>query len=138
MFKYVHHIHFVVRNRDEMVAYLERNFGLKPESVDDLEDMGSKWATYRVGQTIVDFVEPVKPGIDFDVFLKKNGPGIMHVAWAVDNVRQLAEDLTANGNRLMTGGNTVDFVTTSPRDGYISTNIEIEDSLGIWFSLIEA
>ena len=138
MFKYVHHIHFVVRNRDEMVAYLERNFGLKPEGVDDLEDMGSKWATYRVGQTIVDFVEPVKPGIDFDVFLKKNGPGIMHVAWAVDNVRQLAEDLTANGNRLMTGGNTVDFVTTSPRDGYISTNIEIEDSLGIWFSLIEA
>ena len=152
MFKFIHHIHFVVRNRDEMVAYLEKNFGLQPESVDDLEEMGSKWATYRVGQTIVDFVEPVKPDIDFAIFLRENGPGIQHVAFAVDDVRQLAKDLTANGNRLLTPGdresmtqapglrpaNTVDFITTSPRGGYISTNIVKEDSLGIWFSLIEA
>ena len=151
MFKFIHHIHFVVRNRDEMVAYLERNFGLQPESLDYGLNKGSKSAEYRVGQTIIDFVEPVDPDIDFAIFLRENGPGIQHVAFAVDDVRQLAKDLTANGNRLLTPGdplsmtqapglspaNTVDFITTSPR-GYISTNIVKEDSLGIWFSLIEA
>ena len=138
MFKHVHHVHYVVHNRDEMVAYMERNFGLKPESLNQDNEHGMKNAMYSAGQTVIDFVEPTKPDTDMARYLQNNGPGVFHVAWAVDNVRQLAQDLAAKGNRLMTGGNTTDGITTSPHGGYLSTNIQLEDSLGIWFSLVEA
>ena len=138
MFKYVHHVHYVVHNRDEMVAFLERNFGLKPESLEQNDDIGMKNAMYRAGQTIIDILEPTKPDSNNGRWLQNNGPGVMHVAWAVDDVGQLAKDLTEKGNRLMTGPRTQDGVTTSPHDGYLSTNIQLEDSLGIWFSMVEA
>ena len=28
MFNFVHHVDYVVRNRDELVAYMEKNFGM--------------------------------------------------------------------------------------------------------------
>ena len=30
MFHFVHHVHYVVQNRDEMVEYLDKTFGMKP------------------------------------------------------------------------------------------------------------
>ena len=57
MFEFVHHIQYVVRNRDEMVAYLDRNFGMKPERLVDREGH-SKDAIYQVGQTEIQIGEP--------------------------------------------------------------------------------
>ena len=59
-------------------------------------------------------------------------PGVYHVSWAVDNIRQVAKDLMANGNRLR--GET--GVTQSPR-GYQAANINVEDSHGLWFQMSE-
>ena len=30
MFKHVHHVHYIVKNREEMMEYLELNFWMKP------------------------------------------------------------------------------------------------------------
>ena len=34
MFKFVHHIQYVVAGRDEFVAYLDRNFAVKSDEVE--------------------------------------------------------------------------------------------------------
>ena len=38
MLKSVHHVHFVVNNRDKMLAhmmpYMQKNFGIKPEKLE--------------------------------------------------------------------------------------------------------
>ncbi len=132
MFKYVHHVHYVVRNRDEMVAYMEKSFGLKPERLDHHQDRGMKDALYRVGQTLIEITEPTKPDSDIARHLQKNGPGVYHVSFAVDNIQQVARGLLAKGNR-MRGE---DGVTQSPR-GYLAANINQEDSLDIWFQMSE-
>ncbi len=31
MLQYVHHVHYVVHNRDAMVDYLEKTFGMTPD-----------------------------------------------------------------------------------------------------------
>jgi hypothetical protein len=54
------------------------------------------------------------------------------VAWAVDNIRQVAQDLSAKGNRLRGEAG----ITQSPR-GYMTSNISTDDSLGLWFQLAE-
>src|SRR5882762_6038099 len=63
MFTKVHHVTYVVQNVQEMAEYLEKNFGMKPESADEFPDRGYKSILYRVGPTIVDFFEHTWHGV---------------------------------------------------------------------------
>jgi methylmalonyl-CoA/ethylmalonyl-CoA epimerase len=132
MFKFVHHVHYVVSDRDAMVAYLDKNFGMKPERLEDHADRGLKEALYQVGPTLIEFTQPTDPNSGIGQHLAQYGPGVYHVSWGVDNIRQVARDLMARGNKLRGQGG----VTQSAR-GYHSINIELADSLGIWFQLSE-
>ncbi len=132
MFEFVHHVHYIVRDRDEMVAYMDRNFGMKPHKLEHAENLGTKNALYRVGQTLIEFTEPTKPDSGIGEFLQKNGPSVYHVAWGVENIHEVAQELMAKGNTLRGE----DGVTQSPH-GYYTANIDIKDSLGILFQLAE-
>src|SRR5688572_16100473 len=96
MLKYAHHVHYIVSNLEEMIAYMEKNFGMKPDSVDQHEDYGGglKEALYWVDKTLLDIIEPTNPDSSLGKFLRENGPGMLHVAWAIDDI-QLCEDLKA-------------------------------------------
>lgn len=130
MFEFVHHIQYVVRNRDEMVAYLDRNFGMKPERLVDREGH-SKDAIYQVGQTEIQIGEPA-PGTPHAEYLEKNGPGVHHVGWAVEDLPQLAQELKAKGitlrGRFTQSGGSYDVI-----------NIDTRESLGAnnFFQLVE-
>ena len=58
MFTSIHHIHYVVRNRDEMVEYISNNFGMEPDDLHVVEGRGMKDALYRVGETLIEITEP--------------------------------------------------------------------------------
>ena len=130
MFKFVHHIQYVVNSRDEFVAYMEKTFGLKPDEVEDRE-AGSKHALFKVGQTEVQVSEPA-PGSGQAEYLAQHGPGVAHVAWAIDNATQVARQLRAKGNTLRGERG----FTQSPH-GYSAIIIDPKDSMGIHFQLIE-
>ena len=132
MFRHVHHVHYVVSDRDAMVDYIEKNFGLKPEKLEEHTDRGMKDALYKVGPTLIEITEPTDPNSGIGQHLAQHGPGVYHVSWGVDNIRQVARDLAAKGNKLRGQGG----VTQSPR-GYQSVNIEPDSSLGLWFQLSE-
>ncbi len=130
MFKFVHHIQYVVESRDEFVAYMDKSFGLKPDEVEDRE-AGSKHALFKVGQTEIQVSEPA-PGSGQAEYLAQHGPGVAHVAWAIDNATQVARQLKAKGNTLRGERG----FTQSPH-GYSAINIDPKDSMGIHFQLIE-
>jgi 4-hydroxyphenylpyruvate dioxygenase-like putative hemolysin len=132
MLQYVHHVHYVVHNRDAMVEYLEQTFGMQPNKLVVYEDRGMKDALYDVGQSHIQITEPLDPNSDIAKHLTTHGPGVYHVAWGVDNLRQVAQDLAAKGNK-MRG---TDGITTSPR-GYLTANIDPSSSHGLWFQLAE-
>ena len=131
MLKYVHHVHYVVADLDKMIAYIDKNFGLKPLIVEDRHQQG-KDAIYHVGPTLIELTQPTDPNSAQTKFLKTSGPGVYHVAWGVDDVPQKARDLAAKGNKLR-GQN---GITQSPR-GYKTINIDQQDSQGVWFQLAE-
>ena len=130
MLKFVHHIQYVVTNRDEFVAYMDKNFGLKPDEVEDREP-GSKHALFKVGETEIQVSQPA-PGSGQAEYLAQHGPGVAHVAWAIDNATLVARQLKAKGNTLRGEGG----FTQSPH-GYSAINIDPKDSMGIHFQLIE-
>ena len=129
---FVHHVHYVVRDRDAMVDYIEKNFGMKPEKLEVYADRGMKDALYRVGPTLIEITEPMDPNSGIGQHLATHGPGVYHVAWGVENLRQAAQDLAAKGNILRGERG----ITQSPR-GYVTANIAPESSLGLWFQLAE-
>lgn len=131
MFKFVHHVHYVVPDRDAMVEYIEKNFGMQPDRL-VYEGRGMKDALYKVGPTLIEITEPLDPNSGIGQHLAKHGPGVYHVAWGTENLRQVAQDLAAKGNKMRGDGG----VTQSPR-GYLTANIDPESALGLWFQLAE-
>ena len=132
MFKFVHHVRILVHNADDMVDYLEKNFGMKPVKVQVYESRGMKNAIYKVGDTNLEFTEPLDPNSGMGQFLKREGPGIYHIAFGVDNIQEVAGELAAKGNK-MRGQ---DGLTRSA-EGYLTASIDPESSLGFPFQVAE-
>jgi methylmalonyl-CoA/ethylmalonyl-CoA epimerase len=139
MLKGLHHIHYLIRNRNEMVAYMERTFGMKPDRL--LEDEGGKWkeVQYFAGPAILKMTEHA-PGTKHAKIVEERGPGIHHVYWAVENIVEAARQLKGKGTGLL--GTEEQGFRDGFRDGsksphgYYETYIDPEDSLGIEFRIV--
>ena len=131
LLKFVHHVHYVVHNRDDMVEYMEKNFNMKPSRVVEYSN-GNKDALYDVGETHIQITEPTNPANGAGRHLAKHGPGVFHVAWGIADIDKAAKELAAKGNKLR--GET--GLTNSSR-GYVAANINPESSHGLWFQLAE-
>jgi methylmalonyl-CoA/ethylmalonyl-CoA epimerase len=129
MFTKVHHVTYVVESCDQMAEYLQTNFGLQPDKTGENADR--KFLLYHVGPTIMDFFEPTTEDSGIARQLKENGPGVAHVAWGVDGIDQVFQDLKEKGNELRG-----DAPSNSPF-GYKTLNIDTKSSHGILFQLAE-
>ncbi len=131
MLNKVHHVTYVVESVSDMAAYLENNFGLTPIRADEFTERGFKSILYQIGETLVDFFEPLRDDTPTAQQLRESGPGVMHVAWGVDGIDQLFADLQSKGNAMRGDG-----PSTSPF-GYKTASIETSSSHGIYFQLAE-
>ena len=132
MFNFVHHVRFLVHDRDAMVDYIEKNFCMTPDRLQVYENRGMSNAIYKVGPTNFEITEPLDPDSAIGRYLAQHGPGVYHLAWGVDDVRRVAQDLTAKGNRLSGEGG-----VSRSADGYLTATILPESSLGLPFQLAE-
>ena len=131
MLNKVHHVTYVVESIADMAVYMENSFGVKPISTDEFTDAGFKSILFRIGETLVDFFEPLREDTTMARQLKATGPGVMHVAWGVDGIDEAFNNLVGSGNK-MRG----DAPAVSPF-GYRTANIATESSHGIHFQLAE-
>jgi methylmalonyl-CoA epimerase len=131
MLNKVHHVTYVVENVDDMAAYIERNFSLTPIRSDEFTERGFKSILYQIGDTLVDFFQPLRDDTPTARQLQATGPGVMHVAWGVDGIDQVFADLQDKGNEMRGDGPSV-----SPF-GYQTLNIDTGSSQGILFQLAE-
>ena len=132
MFNFVHHVRFLVHDRDAMVEYIQHTFGMKPDRLQVYEQRGMKNAIYKVGPTSFEITEPLDPNSAMGRFLDRQGPGVYHRAWGIDNLQQVAEELAAKGTKLRGEGGITQSV-----DGYLTINVDPESSLGMDFQLAQ-
>jgi methylmalonyl-CoA/ethylmalonyl-CoA epimerase len=131
MLNKVHHVTYVVESISDMATYMEKSFGINPISTDEFPEQGFKSILFRIGETLVDFFEPLREDTTMARQLKDSGPGVMHVAWGVDDIDAAFKSLQDSGST-MRG----DAPAVSPF-GYKTANIETDSSLGIHFQLAE-
>lgn len=98
---HIEHIGIAVDNLDEAIAYYEGTLGLKCYAVEEVTDQKVKTAFFQVGGTKIELLESTDPEGPIGKFIEKKGPGVHHIAFAVDNVNNALLEVESKGIRLI-------------------------------------
>ncbi len=98
---HIEHIGIAVNSLDEAIPFYENMLGLKCYAIEEVKDQKVKTAFFMVGQTKIELLESTDPEGPIGKFIEKKGPGIHHLAYAVDNVDQSLSELEEKGVRVI-------------------------------------
>ena len=101
MIKRIDHVAIAVKNLDQAVCTFENLFGLRPSRIEDIPDQGVRAAVIHIGDTELEFIEPVNPTSGVARFLESKGEGIHHICLEVDDTDEELKRLDASGARLI-------------------------------------
>lgn len=89
--------------------------GLVPEGEDEIvESQGVRVRVFRIGDSMVELLSPIRPDSAIAKYLEKNRPGLHHTAYRV-------EDIDAEVERLKATGAT--FLSEKPGPGLHNTRV---------------
>jgi methylmalonyl-CoA/ethylmalonyl-CoA epimerase len=98
---HIEHIGIAVTSLEEAIPYYENTLGLKCYAVEEVADQKVKTAFFMVGQTKIELLESTDSEGPIGKFIEKKGPGVHHLAFAVDNVDEALADVSAKGVQLI-------------------------------------
>ncbi len=98
---HIEHIGIAVNNLDEAIPFYENMLGLKCYAIEEVKDQKVKTAFFMVGQTKIELLESTDPEGPIGKFVEKKGPGMHHLAFAVDDVNQSLNELDEKGVKLI-------------------------------------
>ena len=101
MFTRIDHIGVAVENLDEAIKLYERSFDMDLAHRETVESQGVEAVLLGVGDGHVELLAPLGPDTPVGKFIAKKGPGIHHVAYAVDDIETALEQVKAAGLRLI-------------------------------------
>lgn len=94
MIKKIDHIGIVVKSLDDALKVYREAFGLELIMVERLRDMNVRIAFIRVGEVLIELLEPLGPDAGMiGEFLEENGEGLHHIAYRVKNIKGALERL---------------------------------------------
>ncbi len=101
MFEAIDHIGIAVEDLDAAIALHAETYGMPLVHREVVEEQGVEAVLLDVGESHVELLSPLGPDTPVGKFLAKNGPGLHHVAYRVDDVAAELERLKAEGFQLI-------------------------------------
>ena len=98
---HIEHIGIAVNSLEEAIPYYENVLGMKCYAIEEVADQRVKTAFFMVGQTKIELLESTDPEGPIGKFIEKKGPGVHHLAFAVDNVNDALNELGEKGVQLI-------------------------------------
>ncbi len=98
---HIEHIGIAVTSLEEAIPFYENTLGLKCYAVEEVADQKVKTAFFMVGQTKIELLESTDPEGPIGKFIEKKGPGVHHLAFAVDKVNDALTELNEKGVQLI-------------------------------------
>mgnify|MGYP000939168438 CR=1 FL=1 len=99
--KGIEHIGIAVNNLEESITYYEEVLGLSCYAIEEVADQQVRTAFFKVGDTKIELLESTSPEGPIGKFIEKKGPGVHHIAYAVDDVQQALNETEGKGVRLI-------------------------------------
>ncbi|HWS00135.1 MAG TPA: methylmalonyl-CoA epimerase [Prolixibacteraceae bacterium] len=97
----IEHIGIAVESLETAIPYYENLLGTKCYAVEEVIDQKVKTAFFLVGETKIELLETMDPEGPIGKFLEKKGPGIHHIAFAVDQVDEALAEAEKSGIQLV-------------------------------------
>ena len=101
MFGRIDHIGVAVEDIDAALELYEGAFAMPLAHREIVEEQGVEAVLLDVGEGHVELLAPLGPETAVGKFLARNGPGLHHVAYAVDDIDATLEKLSAAGLELI-------------------------------------
>lgn len=98
---HIEHIGIAVSNLEEAIPYYENVLGLKCYAIEEVADQKVKTAFFKVGQTKIELLESTDPEGPIGKFIEKKGPGVHHLAFAVNDVNEALNEVADKGVQLI-------------------------------------
>jgi methylmalonyl-CoA/ethylmalonyl-CoA epimerase len=130
----IDHVGLAVRDLDEAIAFYARTFDVHVVHEEVNEEQGVREAMLDVGGSgsCIQLLAPLSPESPIAKFLDRSGQGVQQVAYGVDDIDAVTEELRAKGVRLLydearrgTAGSRVNYVHPM-------------DAMGVLVELVEA
>jgi methylmalonyl-CoA/ethylmalonyl-CoA epimerase len=124
----IDHVGIAVRDLEAAVDHYRRTLGVEPVHREIIERDGVEEALFKIGNSYVQLLAPTGPDTPVGKFLEKNGEGVHHVGYRVDDVAATVEHLMAEG---------VPMVDEVPRPGSRGTTVAFAHPKGFGGVLVE-
>ncbi len=129
---HIEHIGIAVNSLEEAIPFYENTFGLKCYAVEEVADQKVKTAFFKVGQTKIELLESTDEEGPIGKFIEKKGPGVHHIAFAVENLAEKLKVAEDKGVRL------IDKVPRKGAEGLNIAFLHPKSTFGVLTELCEA
>ena len=133
----IYHLGYAVENIEAASRFYRENFGVEPTAPEVVEEEGMIAAMFRVGDSMIELMQPTRPDSPVGKFLERRGEGFHHVAYQVEDLEAILEELRGNGVELVdeeprvgAGGTRVAFVHPKSAFGVLTELVELPGSGG--------
>jgi methylmalonyl-CoA/ethylmalonyl-CoA epimerase len=132
MLNKIYHLGYAVEDIEAASRFYRENFGVEPAGSEVVGEQGIIAAMFRVGESMVELVQPTDPDTPVGRFLARRGEGFHHVAYQVDDLRRALAELKENGVELIdeeprrgAGGTRMAFVHPKSVFGVLTELVEL-------------
>ena len=99
--KKISHIGIAVRNLEDAIPFYRDSLGMEFEGTEVVAEQKVKVAFLAVGESRIELLEPTAEDSPVAKFIEKNGAGIHHIAYEVDDLQASLDRLRQEGIRLI-------------------------------------
>ena len=131
MLNRIYHLGYAVEDIEAASEFYRENFGATPTEPEVVEEQGIIATMFRVGESSIELVQPVRQDSPVGKFLAKRGEGFHHVAFEVDDLRVALAELKSNGVEL------IDEVPRRGAGGMKIAFVHPEGAFGVLTELVE-
>ncbi len=110
----INHIGIAVKSLDETVPFYRDSLGMALAGIEEVAEQKVRVAMLRVGESLIELLEPTSEDSPVAKFIEKNGAGIHHIAYEVADIEAAIAKLCAEGARM---------IDEKPRNGAHGTRI---------------
>ena len=106
--RHINHVAIAVRDIEVSLGFYRATFGVVTNEIVDIPDQGVRAALVRIGGSQLELIEPTDDSGGVARFIDRQGEGLHHICFEVD-------DLTARLGQLRDAG--LELVDEAPREG---------------------
>lgn len=137
MLNKIYHLGYAVEDLEAASRFYRTHFGVEPGEPEVVEDQGIVATMFRVGESMIELVQPTRPDSPVGRFLARRGEGFHHVAFAVADLDKALADLKESGVELIdeeprigAGGMRMAFIHPKGAFGVLTELVEFDEESG--------